>query len=322
MSERERVGWLGAFHIKGENMKSRQIIIIILILLCFLAGCSICRKLFLSYQPEKKNFPIFDALLYRGKPNLVKSFGLNKIQMVYADSIWPKGTEKMPVEPNETIVRKMARSLSSDYPVCIDIEHWKLTGDEAVVAENIRKYRQIIVWMREENPALKIGYYGILPVPEYWRVLRYKEALKRQSTQDSDSEKVAFVKLEAGYKIWQAENTRLQELSKCLDVIFPSLYTFYDNQNSWKEHAIAIIEEARIYKKPVYPFIWPQYHDGNTKLVGKYLPVDFWRCQLETLYKHADGVVIWGGYRCDWQLNFPWWKETIKFLKKIQRYQK
>jgi hypothetical protein len=56
--------------------------------------------------------------------------------------------------------------------------------------------------------------------------------------------------------------------------------------------------------------------------VGKYLPVDFWRCQLETLYKHADGVVIWGGYRCDWQLNFPWWKETIKFLKKIQRYQK
>ena len=41
-------------------------------------------------------------------------------------------------------------------------------------------------------------------------------------------------------------------------MIFPSLYTVYDDQGHWLRFAEANMVEARRYGKPVIPFIWPQ----------------------------------------------------------------
>jgi hypothetical protein len=75
-------------------------------------------------------------------------------------------------------------------------------------------------------------------------------------------------------------NDHLRGLVSSLDVSLPSLYTFYDYQPGWVTYAIANIMEARRMNpgKPVFAFLWPQYHDSNKELKGKYIPGDSGNC--------------------------------------------
>ena len=73
----------------------------------------------------------------------------------------------------------------------------------------------------------------MLPIRNYWAPVR------------GDS---------AAISDWQAENRRLQRLADAVDIIFPSLYTFYDDPAGWVTYAVANIKEARSYGKPVYAF--------------------------------------------------------------------
>jgi len=99
-----------------------------------------------------------------------------------------------------------------------------------------------------------------------------------------------------------------------VEVIFPSLYTFYNDQKSWDIYAKGMIEEARRYNKPVYVFLWPEFHVSNRILKGKEIPAKFWRHQLELCRGLADGIVIWGGWQERWKEDAPWWIETKAFL--------
>jgi hypothetical protein len=72
--------------------------------------------------------------------------------------------------------------------------------------------------------------------------------------------------------------------------------------------------EARRYGKPVYPFLWPTYHNSNKKLTGQLVPGDYWRMELELVHQYADGVVLWGGYKEKWDENAAWWRETQAWL--------
>jgi hypothetical protein len=70
--------------------------------------------------------------------------------------------------------------------------------------------------------------------------------------------------------------------------------------------------EAKQYGRPVYPFLWPQYHKS-----WKPIDRDFWRLQLETVFDNADGMVIWTPAKGKprWNPVAPWWEETVDFLK-------
>jgi hypothetical protein len=124
------------------------------------------------------------------------------------------------------------------------------------------------------------------------------------------------------YQSWREENDQLRSLAGAVDVLFPSLYTMYPDQAGWRKYAIAQIEEARRYGngKPVYVFLWPQYHESNLILGGRYLPADYWLFELMTAKEYADGIVIWGGWSSDnrpveWDENAAWWKVTKEFMK-------
>jgi hypothetical protein len=88
-----------------------------------------------------------------------------------------------------------------------------------------------------------------------------------------------------------------------VDALFPSIYTFYTDRQGWVTYAIAQITEAKrkAKGKPVYAFLWPQYHESNLLLGLRPLDSDYWELQLNTVAQHADGVVIWGG----WGANGP-----------------
>ena len=51
---------------------------------------------------------------------------------------------------------------------------------------------------------------------------------------------------------------------------------------------------------------------------GNYIDGDYWKLQLETVYKYADGVIIWSpkshNIAKEWDENESWWIETKLFI--------
>ncbi|MBN1927161.1 MAG: hypothetical protein JW798_15115 [Prolixibacteraceae bacterium] len=246
---------------------------------------------------SENDFKVYSALLYSGKPD-VSVYGISPIRLIYASSLWKAGESKeYPIEKN---VRDVVKGLeTNNNPVVIDIEHWDLTGSEEIVSANIKKMTDVIEWARDERENEKFGFYGELPQRDYW------SALKGEGT---------------GYENWVKGNFRLKELAEHVDAVFPSLYTFYNDPENWEKYAIANLREAKKYGKPVYAFLWPIYHDSNAELKGTHIDGQFWHKQLDVCKQYADGVVIWGGWKVEWDSNFAWWQETLKFMDSLKEH--
>jgi hypothetical protein len=205
-------------------------------------------------------------------------------------------------------LRNAAKKLPvSSVPYILDVEIWDIhMSDDVEANANIDKYILIIDTMKKERPDLKFGYYGVLPNRDYW------------SPVSNDSKKIAE---------WNRINNRLQRLSEHVDVVCPSLYTFYNNPEGWKKYALENIKQAKKYGKPVYPFIWPQYHGGgNVQPTGTFIDASFWLMQLSLIYQESDGAVIWGGWNqngetyepMEWDETASWWQITKKFIAENQ----
>ncbi len=220
--------------------------------------------------------------------------------------------------PKKELVEEWANN-STNTIGFIDIEHLPVTfsdnWDDDWVAKTppvkitdtdrdraIRELASIADWAHEANPKLIIGYFGILPQREYWSFI--------QPT-----------KMHENLDKLQQRNKKFRALAEHVDVLFPSLYTFYDKPEEWKIYAKGMFEEARQYNKPTYAFIWPIYHSSNATLGDQFIAGAFWRLQLETIYKLGfDGVVIWGGDKKQWNVSAldtdpsNWWYQTLSFM--------
>lgn len=254
--------------------------------------------------PQKKPFMVFDGTLYANKPDLAQ-YGIQPVNIAYAGQFgneWYKNATRL---PDKTAVQKLAREAQAKTsPVVIDIEHWPLQGDPNQVRDSLSKYMTVLQWFKEAAPGLAVGYYGAPPLRDYWKTLK----------SPTSKEWASFA----------GENDRLKPLAGAVDILFPSLYTFYTDRGGWVRYAYGQIAEARRYGngKPVYVFVWPQYHESNLSLKGAFLPADFWRLELEMARQYADGIVIWGGWRKDnqpaqWDNNAAWWTVTKEFMKKV-----
>jgi hypothetical protein len=249
-------------------------------------------------------FPVFDATDFAQKPDLAQ-YGLKRIPVVYPAYLWDsKGQPAQTDLPDRSRVNAFAQlAAQSSNILVIDIEQWPLAGDAETVAASIMKLQTVIRWFKSPVPSMKVGFYGFPPLRDYW------DSVQAEGT--------------PRYKSWQTRNDALAPIAQLADVLFPSLYTFYDDRSGWSKYAIAEIREARRYAggKPVYVFLWPQYEAGGT-LANAFLPGDFWRMQLETANKYADGIVIWCCTgRPTWDDKAPWWSETQKFIKQIHSTQ-
>jgi hypothetical protein len=253
--------------------------------------------------PEKKPFTVFDGTLYANKPNL-SQYGIQPITITYVNTFgndWFKNATRL---PDKASVQKIAREAQAKgSPVVIDIEHWPLHGNPSQVRDSLSKYMTVLQWFKEAAPGLAVGYYGAPPLNDYWK------SLKSPTSREWAS--------------FAGENDRLKPLAGAVDILFPSLYTFYTDRGGWIRYAYGQVKEARRYGngKPVYVFLWPQYHDSNPSLKGAYLPADFWRLELQMAKQYADGIIIWGGWGTrgpmKWDDNAAWWKVTKEFMKKV-----
>jgi hypothetical protein len=247
---------------------------------------------------------VFDGTLYTDKPDL-SQYGIRPIAIAYSGQFgndWYKNATRL---PDKDSVQRVARETKGkSRHVVIDIEHWPLKGDSSQVRESLSKYLTVLQWFKEAAPELSVGYYGAPPLRDYWRAIRPPTSKEWRSYED--------------------DNDRLHPLAGAVDTLFPSLYTFYTDQGGWVRYAYGNIAEARRYAngKPVYVFLWPQYHGSNRKLAGTYLPADYWRLELETAKQYADGIILWGGWGSDnrpakWDDNAGWWKVTKDFMKTV-----
>jgi hypothetical protein len=237
-------------------------------------------------------FDARNAMRFPDLPDLTL-YGLKDVTVVYANSLWPKKARRS--EPDISFIRsetipKMRRTATD--LVVIDVEHWDLTRTSPYLIErNIERYVALLDTFRTHMPGIRLGLYSMVPIRNYWTPVRGKPA---------------------DLAAWRSENERLKPIADATDVIFPSLYTFYDDRDGWLAYANANMAEARQYGRPIYPFLWPQYH-RSVKPIDR----DFWRLQLETVFKNADGMVIWTPARGSrrWNPEAPWWQETVDFLQ-------
>lgn len=240
-------------------------------------------------------FEVFDNMAYRGKPDTLP--GLEQIDIVYDGWIWPGKTKgasgrKSPDYgklPDEAFFKRMlAQHCRRTGPVVLDIEYLGLTGSADVAERNEAVLDTLVRWTHTALPGRPVGYYGVLP-----------------------SRKV------------RPANELEERLAADVDAFFPSMYTFDDDRRAWRDRCASYVDRSHALGpgKPVYVYLWPQYHD-NTPKDEQFIPADYWRFELGTARScGADGAVIWSSNHniktrqpLDWDPSAPWWTELRAFL--------
>lgn len=252
----------------------------------------------MAAETIKAGFVAYDATRYKENPDLTK-YGMKDLLVAYEGSLWPSGASKS--QPDTSYIANnyipKIRGLNPKLLV-IDIEAWKLTSSMTAteITTNITKFKKVVSVFRRELPNTKIGFYLVMPERNWLAPC-------------GDPAKVA-----SRTTTWHNHNLRLKPLADAVDVIVPSLYTFYEDpakQACWATYAKANINEAKIYGKPVIPFLWMKYHT-----TGNWIPGSVWRQELETVYSLSNSLAIWSMASSGdaWSWTRSWWVETSKFL--------
>jgi hypothetical protein len=252
--------------------------------------------------PRSKQFRVFDSLGHEQKPDLSRQ-GMQPIHVIDR-GFWLDDSTMVAADPVK--VSKLIDDLPKDGgPIVLDIEHLSLREDPIVARRNAELLAKIARIFKAAAPNRPIGFYGMLPIGDYDIV-----------TAPKNGQTVAR---------WRRKNDVINVLEREVDMLFPSLYTFYGSRSIWQSHARAVICEARrLSKKPVYPFIWPEYHEGSP-LQHAPVPADFWALQLDLLAANADGLVMWGGWDFprwkmkQWDESEPWWTISKQKLSKWRK---
>ncbi len=262
-------------------------------LLIFVAFGLVCGASVAGDVPSsnaKQAFLVFDGLLYRGKPDM------SALGMLPIRGINPPASLVHPLDAvDDEQVRATLKNLQGYRgAVYLDYEMWPtFKASAGEISQNVEKLKRVLQIAHEAAPSARIGYYDVIPCSDYWGLVK------------NDQAKI---------KEWKDCNARMGDLAQGVDIVMPSLYTYYNDPHGWDIFAAAILEAAHRYGKPVYAFLWPEFHVSNRFLRDQNLPANFWRHELEFCRTRADGIVIWGGWQKPWDDRAAWWLETKAFL--------
>jgi|GEM_PF-909648 len=246
-------------------------------------------------------FRVFDATLYAGKPDL-SVLGVQRLSVAEPERWWGSLATSNLTARRAATMAGIAALHPQPSSLAVDLELPE-DGNLGSTIDNVAEYQRVAQWIRDGGFGGTLGFYGLLPLNDYW------------SAQPSAGPERA--------KYLQNANEHYQVLNASVDALYPSLYTFYPDQAGWRRYAISTVLSARHLSpaRPLYPFIWPQYHNSNATLGLQYLDASFWQVQLDTLYVLSDGLVVWGGWdfganrQATWDPQAPWWLALQNFLR-------
>ncbi len=229
-------------------------------------------------------FPIYDNMYYKGKPDTTRT-GLIASNIVYENKIWPN-KQDVGTLPDRVAYESLVRKLSANPgPLVIDVESLPLKGSAGTARHNMEVLAKLADWARAAVPGKVIGYYGTNTLS----------------------------------KVPPANLALAKELAAHVDVFFPPMYTFDDHSAAWGMRAEETAAEAHSLdaRKPVYFYLWPQYHDGTPKAF-QYVSATYWQTQLITSHRCANGIVLWSPSRYEWDDHTGWWASTVEFARNIK----
>jgi hypothetical protein len=246
-------------------------------------------------------FDLYNMMFFKNQPDL-SGEGLKAIGHYDPKDYDPVKAGRWASEHSEDL-------LIIDFePLCSDV---RVQSAECVAQGHQQRIDAIRAARRERrNPASQIGTYAVCPCADYWTPVN-----------PSDAKLLA----------WHGSNRFNSVLADELDVICPSLYAFYDDAAGWEKYAVANIEEAYRYDKPVIPFICPHYHHSNEKTRNTLIPY-FGRI-LDVVRERCDGAILWGGWwfgpkdlgkggdpghPWPWDPNFPWLREVRRVARGLR----
>src|SRR5262249_8737567 len=153
---------------------------------------------------------------------------------------------------HDTFVALVRRETKNPGPLVIEIESLSLRGSANFAQHNMEILAKLADWAHEAMPNKVVGFYGT------------------NTLSDTPAANLPIAK----------------ELAKHVDAFFTAVYTFDDDRPRWEKRALSAHDEARALdaKKPLYFYLWPQYHVGSARAM-RYVDGDFWKFQLETARK-------------------------------------
>ncbi len=130
---------------------------------------------------------MFDATLYKNKSSFSDYPLLRPITVLYEWPLFLTGQSSTAL-PSEQRVRSAVKELSeASELVVLDIERWPLKGDAQAIKTSVSKLLMVLSWIKSEMPRAKIGTYGTVPLPDYWRAIRGQTNAEFQAwQQDND----------------------------------------------------------------------------------------------------------------------------------------
>jgi hypothetical protein len=230
---------------------------------------------------EKRPFAVFDNMSYRGKPDTTEE-GLVPSNIVYEGSIWPHDKNYGVLPSRDAFDAVIRGHIGNPGPLVLDIERLPLKGSPETVHQHLRVLATLADWARADVPGKLVGYYG-------------SGTLTDVPTKDMPS---------------------ARELARHVDAFFPPMYTLDNDRWAWAKRAEAEAAEDRVLApgKPTFFYLWPQYHDGTPKQF-QYVDGAFWKFQLHTARRAAEGIVLWSPSRFNWDESSGWWAATQEFMR-------
>lgn len=154
----------------------------------------------------------------------------------------------------------------------------KLPANDPGFGQLANEYRTAIRTAKKLRPNVKWGFYG-LPFRKY---MSYNNE-------------------------WRQRNMSVAPILKEADFIAPSLYAFFpdslrekDNKDYVEQNVSMALQIGKQLNKPVLPFVWNRWHDGNKQYGLKLIPVDEFQRLIQRILsvdysgQKVAGVIWWG----------------------------
>jgi hypothetical protein len=257
---------------------------------------------------------VFDSIGLQGKPALRLPRAHVPGTWFTPDS-WRAYEQSRPsnpwlLVPDEARARAHAReALNEQKLLIVNIEVLPLDIRDVprdMVERSVRMIAQIVGWVRDEAPSVRLGFYAFMPHRDYWTPVNLHAAVhtfpdhawwkaQRPGFQErSDAWLRANARL-AGTPEATRVDDQLVGLVDLFDFTCPSLYLFYDEETgpieAQRAYIRANLREARRFEKPVYPFVWMRLHPRP----NPHVPLRVWTEAMRAIATDADGFVVWDG---------------------------
>ncbi len=278
-------------------MKPTQLFLIFLTIQLFSLGCTpISGEKLL----EKEGLPVVEKVddcrfkLYTCQGEIprkgtvfLEGNEINEVKIIVERSIYTKNPLKVDEANLTKVINSMFPSKTQKGICTLDWEGKALAileksdSDSAEFKTMVSEYIKAIRIAKRLRPNMKWGYYG-LPFKNYWN-------------RDDN---------------WRNRTLELLPLFKEADMIFPSIYDFYDDSVGWaddpayvNDNVVLALEVGTRLNKPVFPFVWHRYHNSNKKKGYELIPEEEFKTHLDAALKanfqnkYIKGIVWWGADR-------------------------